>query len=105
MIKNELPKLFTLKNVEIWNVDGVRQDQDIVVENGIVTEINPSKKNTSKGDIIDGSGQIIIPSGVDAHVHLRVPGQSHKETPETGLKAAIKGGYGAVLNMPNTLPA
>ena len=96
MIKHKLPEKFTLKNVEIWNVDGIRQDQDVVVHKGIVTEINPSDKNTAQGDLIEGNGQILIPSGVDAHVHLRVPGQDHKETPETGLSAAVKGGYGAV---------
>ena len=104
MIKRKLPEKFTLKNVEIWNVDGIRQSQDIVVDHGLVTQINPSEENTSEGELIEGNGQILIPSGVDAHVHLRAPGQSHKETPETGLNAAIKGGYGAVLNMPNTRP-
>ena len=39
-----------------------------------------------------------------AQVHLRVPGQAHKETPETGMKAALHGGYAAVLTMPNTNP-
>ena len=104
MNKQPLPKIFTLKNVDIWNVDGTRLAQDVIVQNGFVTEINPSNENTIKGVTIEGNGQVLIPSGVDAHVHLRSPGQSHKETPETGLNAAIKGGYGAVLNMPNTRP-
>ena len=45
-----------------------------------------------------------IPSLIDMHVHLREPGFINKETIETGLKSAIKGGYGAVLAMPNTSP-
>ena len=45
-----------------------------------------------------------IPSLIDTHIHLREPGFTNKETIETGLKAAIKGGFGAVLAMPNTNP-
>lgn len=45
-----------------------------------------------------------IPSLIDMHVHLREPGFTHKETIETGLNSAIKGGYGAILAMPNTNP-
>lgn len=41
---------------------------------------------------------------VDMHVHLREPGQTHKETIESGTRAAICGGFGAVLAMPNTVP-
>lgn len=45
-----------------------------------------------------------ITSLIDMHVHFRDPGFTQKETIETGLKAAIKGGFGAVLAMPNTNP-
>ncbi len=45
-----------------------------------------------------------IPSLTDFHVHFREPGFSAKETIETGLEAAIKGGFGAVLVMANTNP-
>ena len=45
-----------------------------------------------------------IPSLIDMHIHLREPGFTNKETIETGLKSAIKGGFGAVLAMPNTNP-
>ena len=45
-----------------------------------------------------------IPSLIDMHVHLREPGFTDKETIETGINSAIKGGYGAVLAMPNTNP-
>lgn len=41
---------------------------------------------------------------VDIHVHLREPGQTHKETIETGCRAALRGGFGAVAAMPNTTP-
>ncbi len=41
---------------------------------------------------------------VDMHVHLREPGQTHKETIASGTRAALRGGFGAVLAMPNTAP-
>lgn len=45
-----------------------------------------------------------IPSLIDMHTHLREPGYIEKETIETGINAAIAGGYGAILAMPNTNP-
>lgn len=45
-----------------------------------------------------------IPAFIDMHVHFREPGFEQKETLETGMAAAIKGGYGAVCIMPNTKP-
>lgn len=45
-----------------------------------------------------------IPAFIDMHVHFREPGFEQKETLETGMVAAIKGGYGTVCIMPNTMP-
>ena len=104
MEKNKLPELLSVKNVELWNNDGVQRSVDVIIQNGSVGDVVPTGGDLPDAPIIDANGQVLLPSGVDAHVHLRVPGQTHKETPETGLKAAIQGGYGAVLNMPNTSP-
>ncbi len=49
--------------------------------------------------------RVTLPGLLDVHVHLRVPGDEHKETVETGTAAALAGGYVAVLGMPNTSPA
>ena len=54
--------------------------------------------------IIDAKGMIVVPGLIDIHVHLREPGQEHKETFATGLAAAAKGGFTAVCSMPNTTP-
>jgi len=90
--------------------------QDVLVVNGRVEKIGPHTKESSRGDgnskssadkklkIMDGTGLVLMPAGVDAQVHLRVPGQPQKETPFTGLFAAVAGGYGAILTMPNTNP-
>jgi len=49
-------------------------------------------------------GFVIVPGLIDMHVHLREPGQEHKETIATGARAAVAGGFTAVACMPNTAP-
>jgi dihydroorotase-like cyclic amidohydrolase len=48
--------------------------------------------------------QIRLPGLIDAHVHLRTPGQTHKEDIASGTRAALAGGFTRVLDMPNTIP-
>jgi dihydroorotase len=50
------------------------------------------------------AGLVICPGLIDMHVHLREPGQEHKETVATGTAAAVAGGFTAVACMPNTVP-
>jgi carbamoyl-phosphate synthase/aspartate carbamoyltransferase/dihydroorotase len=45
-----------------------------------------------------------LPGLIDPHVHLREPGQTHKEDWDTGTSAALAGGVTLVLAMPNTKP-
>ena len=54
--------------------------------------------------MVEGEGRHLLPAFVDPHVHLRTPGQEHKEDLETGTRAAAAGGFGAVVAMPNTDP-
>lgn len=53
---------------------------------------------------IDAAGRVVCPGLVDPHVHFREPGQTHKETIETGSQAAAAGGFTTVVCMPNTSP-
>ena len=53
----------------------------------------------------DMSGKVLAPGFIDVHVHLREPGQTHKEDIATGTAAAIAGGFTTVVAMPNTVPA
>lgn len=54
---------------------------------------------------IDAHGLVAVPGLIDLHVHLREPGQEDAETVETGCRAAARGGFTAIVAMPNTLPA
>lgn len=54
--------------------------------------------------VIDAGGCYVMPGFIDLHVHLRDPGLTHKETLETGGKAAVKGGITTMCAMPNTKP-
>jgi dihydroorotase len=55
-------------------------------------------------ELIEGRGHRLLPAFFDPHVHMRVPGQEHKEDLDSGTRAAAAGGYAAVLAMPNTDP-
>lgn len=55
-------------------------------------------------ELLEGRGRHLLPAFFDPHVHLRTPGQEHKEDLETGTRAAAAGGFAAVLGMPNTDP-
>ena len=52
----------------------------------------------------DASDRVVCPGLVDVHVHLREPGETHKETIETGSWAAAAGGFTTIVCMPNTRP-
>ena len=58
----------------------------------------------SSVDRLDANGMVLMPSFVDMHVHFRDPGQTQKEDLESGCQAAVAGGYGTVVLMPNTSP-
>jgi len=56
-------------------------------------------------ELVEGAGRLrLLPAFFDPHVHLRTPGQEHKEDLETGTRAAAAGGFCAVIAMPNTDP-
>src|SRR5437868_6762656 len=95
---------YVIENVDVWTPKGVRKNQKVYVEDGVLKGIGDSAEANSAAEKFDGKGKVLMPAGVDAQTHLRVPGQAHKELPQTGLLAALKGGYCAVLTMPNTQP-
>ena len=54
--------------------------------------------------VIDATDKLLLPGAIDAHVHFREPGYSHKETWDTATKSAAAGGVTTVVDMPNTEP-
>lgn len=89
------PDKWSLSAVEIWSSDRVPYVANVHFEQNRVVRIEPSEKKARFS---------LIPAGVDIQVHLRVPGQGHKETAETGMLASLMGGLAAVVSMPNTKP-
>ena len=85
---------------------GIDAPHDVLVRDGRIAEIGaPGSIAAPPGaEVVDGRGRHLLPAFFDPHVHLRVPGQEHKEDIETGTRAAAAGGYCAVVAMPNTDP-
>ena len=79
------------------SVDGVCP---VYVKDGRIVSHEPDRAMW-----IDARGLIVTPGLIDIHVHLREPGHSHKETIESGTRAAAAGGFTSIVCMPNTLPA
>ncbi|HHV29296.1 dihydroorotase [Acetivibrio mesophilus] len=82
------------------NTNGI---MDILVEDGIITEIGKDIE-IPNGDIIYAEGKMVLPGLVDAHCHLRDPGFEYKEDIETGTMSAAMGGFTSIACMPNTDP-
>ena len=81
------------------HMDEVR---DIFVHNGRISSAEEVKADAAQ--VIEARGLVVAPGLIDIHVHLREPGQTSKETIETGSKAAARGGFTSVVCMPNTSP-
>jgi dihydroorotase len=77
---------------------------DVLLRAGHVEHVGRDIGDPADARIIDVSGLIVCPGLIDLHVHLREPGQEHKETIATGARAAVSGGFTAVCAMPNTDP-
>lgn len=82
--------------------EGIDERRDVLIRDGEIAEIGAVE--AADVEVLDGAGRHLFPGFVDPHVHLRVPGQEHKEDLESGTRAAAAGGYVAVVAMPNTDP-
>lgn len=93
-----------LKNGKLIDYATMTDDYfDILIEDDKIKEI--SKSINKKSDkVIDCTDLFIIPGMIDMHCHLREPGFEQKETIETGMKSAVKGGFTTICPMPNTNP-
>lgn len=85
-------------------VSGMDEPGDILLRDGRFALVG-GNIGGSADVVIDGAGLCAAPGLADIHVHLRDPGQTHKEDILSGAMAAAAGGFTAVCCMPNTTPA
>jgi dihydroorotase len=86
-------------------VNGRNGEFDVLIEDGRIARVGKDLQVPSGVDVVLlPRGLIVCPGLIDMHVHLREPGQEHKETVATGAAAAVAGGFTAVACMPNTSP-
>ncbi len=96
-------KTVIFKNGRVIDPANARDEvADIWVREGCV--ISSEQKIPEDAVVHDVTDKWVVPGLIDVHVHLREPGQEHKETIETGTAAAAAGGFTAVACMPNTKP-
>jgi dihydroorotase len=77
---------------------------DVLIDGGRVAKIGKALPADGAEVFALQSGWIVAPGLIDIHVHLREPGQEHKETVATGTASAVAGGFTGVACMPNTDP-
>lgn len=78
---------------------------NVLIEDGrVVGWLRHGEAAPEDAEVFDASGLLVAPGFIDLHVHLREPGQEHKETIATGCAAAVAGGWTSVCPMPNTQP-
>src|SRR4029079_12960128 len=82
-------------------IDGVR---DILIDGERIARVGADLPVNGATVTEIPDGVIVCPGFIDMHVHLREPGQEHKETVASGTAAAVAGGFTAVACMPNTTP-
>ena len=83
---------------------GIDGAYDLLIDNGVFVQVG-GDFDASGAKIVDVPPDwVVCPGFIDMHVHLREPGQEHKETIQTGTASAVAGGFTAVACMPNTDP-
>ncbi|MBS3910142.1 MAG: dihydroorotase [Actinobacteria bacterium] len=85
------------------NIDEIA---DVLIERGKIAAVGSDLSGSAPDGVerIDATGKVVAPGLVDIHVHLREPGRADEETVESGLRAAVRGGFTSVACMPNTDP-
>jgi dihydroorotase len=94
-------KSIVIRGGKVVDATGSRR-ADVLVEEGRITAVG---SDLTADVTLDAGGCVVAAGLVDLHTHLRQPGKEEAETVETGARAAVLGGFTAVLAMPNTTPA
>ena len=97
-----------VKNVHLVDpAQGLDGLGSLLVVEGAVAAIGVEAEHDALAvgaEVLDGGGAVLAPGFVDLHVHFREPGQTRKESIESGSRAAVAGGFTAVCAMANTKP-
>jgi dihydroorotase len=105
-----MSELLILGGHVIDPASGLDGSRDVLLRDGRIAAIElpgglaERANSLPKEHQIDAAGCVVAPGLIDIHVHLREPGQTHKETIATGTAAAAAGGFTTVVAMPNTTP-
>ena len=83
---------------------GGEREGDILIRDGRIAAVGEGLAAALGEPVLDAAGLVAMPAFIDLHTHFRTPGFEHKETVETGSRAAARGGYTFVNCMPNTNP-
>lgn len=97
-----------IRNAQVCTEGNRLEKKHVLIEGDRIEKIVPADHaldvDPARTRIIEAEGQLLSAGLIDMHVHFREPGYEHKETIETGSKAAAKGGFTTVACMPNTRP-
>lgn len=99
-----MPESYVIRGARVIDPAGGRDGvADVAIADGVIVAVGEQAGEVS-GHLLDAGGLVLAPGLVDMHTHLREPGFEHKETIESGCRAAAVGGFTAVAPMANTDP-
>jgi dihydroorotase len=94
---------YLIKNITVVN-EGELGNFDVLIENGLISQIEREIENHAGVKEIAGKGLHLFPGLIDDQVHFREPGLTHKGEIYTEARAAVAGGITSFMEMPNTIP-
>ena len=94
---------YRILNAQLIN-EGQTQHADLRIENGFITEVDQHVSAKAGDQVIDATGQYLLPGVIDDQVHFREPGLTHKATIRSESRAGVAGGVTTFMEMPNTTP-
>jgi dihydroorotase len=104
-IRDAIPANLVIRGARVVDpatgLDGIT---DVLVRDGVIAGLGEGIAAPDEAEVVEANGLTLLPGFVDPHVHLRTPGQEHKEDIASGTAAAAAGGFVAILAMPNTDP-
>lgn len=94
---------YLIKNGKIVNQGKIFLG-DILIQDGIISDVQPLLEPIGDMPVIDAKGNYVIPGMIDDQVHFREPGLTHKGDIESESRAAVAGGITSFIEQPNTVP-